>query len=154
MTADWTFKLTQAPKRIWYRPFSAPKAPEPREWSRRTRGQSVVQFAPAHGKLETEVTLRYSKTSCGPTKGEIAVVHSRRNLYRRLVEKGEFSLLLVSAAIALVSGLVLYYVPNATFGSLQDYLALFTWGIGVDQGKNLVQTLQDLRKQSQPDDAE
>jgi hypothetical protein len=31
---------------------------------------------------------------------------------------------------------------NPSFGSFHDYLALFTWGVGAEQGKNFLQVLQ------------
>jgi hypothetical protein len=48
----------------------------------------------------------------------------------------------IAAATAIASGLGMFYVKNAGFGSFQDYLTLFLWGLGVDQGKNFVQALQ------------
>ena len=42
---------------------------------------------------------------------------------------------------ALVSGLWLFYVKQPTFGSVHDYMGLMAWGVGIDQGKNLVQLI-------------
>jgi len=36
---------------------------------------------------------------------------------------------------------VAIYALTPTFGSLKDYIALFTWGAGIDQGKNFIQSL-------------
>lgn len=44
--------------------------------------------------------------------------------------------------VALVSGLSMQYFKRGAFGSTQDYLLLFLWGVGTDQGKNLLQALQ------------
>jgi hypothetical protein len=88
-----------------------------------------------------------------PIDGKVSVKSSPRNIVLRLFALEEMVLIAVSAAIAFASGLVLYYMPKPNFGSVQDYLALFTWGVGVDQGKNLVQTFQNLRNQSKVDDS-
>ena len=42
--------------------------------------------------------------------------------------------------VSIVSGVALYALAP-TFGSAKDYLALFTWGAGLDQGKNFIQSL-------------
>jgi hypothetical protein len=48
----------------------------------------------------------------------------------------------IAAAGALVTGISTIYLKSTGFGSWQDYLLLFLWGIGADQGKNLIQGLQ------------
>ena len=48
-----------------------------------------------------------------------------------IVERADGITFGVAALVALVSGMGMYYVKSPTFGSLQDYLALFTWGAGV-----------------------
>jgi hypothetical protein len=120
----------------------------PTEWERRCTGRSVIQFAPEPGRLEVGVRLRHGEIVTPEIHGEVEVEPMNSSLRMRLVATEEIVLTVVSSALALASGLVLYYLPNPTFGSLQDYLALFTWGIGIDQGKNLVQTFRDLKQQS------
>jgi hypothetical protein len=100
--------------------------------------------------LKVTVSLRHGKLVTSPVEGELPIVPSY-GIRSVLPALEEWVLVGVSAVIALASGLVLYYLPNPTFGSLQDYLALFTWGVGVDQGKNLVQTFQSLRSRSKTD---
>ena len=119
-----------------------------REWERRCSGRSVIQFAPDAGRLEVRVRLRHRDTVTPEIRGVVEVEKYDSPLMTRLVATEEYVLNAVSFGLALASGLVLYYFPNPTFGSLQDYLALFTWGIGIDQGKNLVQTFRDLKQQS------
>ena len=118
------------------------------EWERRCTGRSVVQFAPEVGRMEVGVRLRHGDIVTDEIQGTVQVEKMNSSLRMRLVATEEIVLTVVSSALALASGLVLYYLPNPTFGSLQDYLALFTWGIGIDQGKNLVQTFRDLKQQS------
>ena len=43
---------------------------------------------------------------------------------------------------AIVSGLGTLYYKNPTFGSMQDYIALFLWGATVDQTKNFLKEIQ------------
>jgi hypothetical protein len=129
------------------RPLSG-KRVSMREWERRCSGRSVIQFAPDAGRLEVRVRLRHRDTVTPEIRGVVEVEKYDSPLMTRLVATEEYVLNAVSFGLALASGLVLYYFPNPTFGSLQDYLALFTWGIGIDQGKNLVQTFRDLKQQS------
>lgn len=153
MTADWTFKLTPTPLRSrWWRRKPPPGPPKQSDWFKRTTGKTLVQFAPEAGMLETVVKLRHDNQETTPIHGKLFIQSSRRNIARRLFAIEEVVLIAVSVAVALTSGLVLYYVPKPSFGSLQDYMALFTWGVGVDQSKNLVQTFQNLRSQSKVDD--
>ena len=42
---------------------------------------------------------------------------------------------------AIVSGLAIYGKAPTFGSSMQDYIALFTWGAGIDQGKNFIQAL-------------
>lgn len=154
--ADWHFKLTPRARRAgWWsrlRPPWVPAQPEPISWDETCPGNTLFQFAPEPGSLEMEVRLRYGNLETEPIAGELSIAASFGRIRSLLPALEEWVLVGVSAAIALASGLVLYYLPNPTFGSLQDYLALFTWGVGVDQGKNLVQTFQSLRTQSRADE--
>ena len=111
-------------------------------------GKTLLQFAPEAGALDARVTLRHNSETSKTLTGTVSILGSGVSLPVRLFAIQELVLILVSTAIALASGLVLYYDSNASFGSMQDYLALFTWGVGVDQGKNLAQTFQSLSSQS------
>lgn len=50
----------------------------------------------------------------------------------------------VMLAITLITGLPTLYFGNATFGSFADYVGILAWAIGIDQGKNLIQTIKTL----------
>lgn len=52
------------------------------------------------------------------------------------------ALIRIVTAIALMVGLPTLYFAKATFGSFGDYIAILTWAIGVDQGKNLIQLMK------------
>ncbi len=49
---------------------------------------------------------------------------------------------MLAAIIAIVTGLSMFYYNSPTFGSYKDYISLFLWGAGVDQGKNFLQAMQ------------
>jgi hypothetical protein len=155
--AAWHFELTPRPRRGgWWRRWRAGGSPPQRKpipWHQTCPGKTLFQFAPEPGLLNVSVELRHGRLKTRPVEGELPVVPSFGGIRSRLPTLEEWVLVSVSAVIALASGLVLYYLPNPTFGSLQDYLALFTWGVGVDQGKNLVQTFQSLRSQAKADEA-
>ena len=74
--------------------------------------------------------------------GPLTVSPSRDfGIYNDL-EKVQWISFLVAAGAALLSGMMTYYVNHPGFGSASDYLTLFAWGAGVDQGKNFLQNLQ------------
>jgi hypothetical protein len=136
MTAAWTFT------------FRDTDGGKPLEWHRKATGKSITQFTPAEGSLEVGFRWAFGDDETEALTHE-CVSRADHDVLSRLFALEELVLVGVSAAIALVSGLVLYYSPNVSFGSMQDYLALFTWGVGVEQGKNLVQTFQSLSSQRQ-----
>lgn len=140
MQSNWEFELVQ-------KPGFRRSADKPIRWHTSSLGKKLLQFAPAGGTLKMCVKLGFRKDQSEPIIGELDIAASP-SVFRQLFLWQEVVLLLVSIAIAFFSGLVLYYETNISFGSMQDYLALFTWGVGVDQGKNLAQTFQSLSSQS------
>ena len=147
MRADWSFKLTPEPSLLPWK-----KTPKPIPWDTKSVGKQLLQFAPNSGELEAKVELRFGNQSSNEIDGKLSIDGPQGSFLSRIFVIQEFVLLLVSIVIALASGLVLYYVSNSSFGSIQDYLALFTWGVGVDQGKNLAQTFQSLSSQAKDGD--
>lgn len=151
MLADWHFELQpEASTARWWR--RRPVERKPIRWHATCHGNRLPQFAAEPGVLKMAVTLQHGETETRAIEGKLPITSSVGGFTSRLFALQEVVLVGVSMAIALASGLVLYYFSNPTFGSLQDYLALFTWGVGVDQGKNLVQTFQSLRSQSKADE--
>jgi len=103
----------------------------------------VVVYAPEHGLLSAEVTVKYKGASITAQKqASVKIVKSEDFTVDKGFERVEVLSFAIAGAIALVSGLSLLYAKNPTFGTMSDYLGLFLWGIGVDQSKNLVQALQ------------
>jgi hypothetical protein len=54
----------------------------------------------------------------------------------------------IAGVVAIATGLTTYFFGTPTFGSPKDYLTLFLWGAGMDQGKNFLQSLQSVSGQA------
>jgi len=78
----------------------------------------------------------------GPSHKDLVIHDSSAFGFFQAFEKVEVASWLIAAAVAIVTGLATFYYKGPTFGSFQDYLTLFLWGVGVDQGKNFLQSLQ------------
>lgn len=133
MTANWHFEL---------KPSGKDKAAIP--WDTRSTGKRLLQFAPTKGTLQMSVTLSHEDAQSKPIEGSIDFQSPPRGLGSQAFALQQMVLVLIAGVIAFFSGLVMFYETNPSFGSIQNYLALLTWGVGVDQGKNLAQTFQGL----------
>lgn len=102
----------------------------------------VIQYASAPGKLTATVDLCYGGASCTVKGLEVDIAPSTEFTWRQAVNSVELWAVALSVVVALVTGLSILYVGNATFGTLKDYISVFLWGAGVDQTKNFLQTLQ------------
>lgn len=104
----------------------------------------VVVFAPDAGKLSATVDVKYATKNSiqAATKKPVDIRASDDFSIFGGVERIELISFAVAFGIAVASGLSLFYFRNPAFGTQQDYMNLFLWGIGVDQGKNLIQALQ------------
>jgi hypothetical protein len=76
------------------------------------------------------------------TMRPLTVARSSDVGFVRGLEVTEWCALLIAALFAIISGLLTFYYKNPIFGSIQDYLGLFLWGVGVEQTKNFLQALQ------------
>jgi hypothetical protein len=107
----------------------------------------VVQYGPRPGQLTAKVQVKRDDDSFevpangAPQKALSTAPSSEFGAFSGLAEVGIVSLIM-AALIAVVTGLSTFYFKGPTFGSFQDYLSLFLWGAGVDQGKNFLQVLQ------------
>jgi hypothetical protein len=101
-----------------------------------TNGPCLVQFAPAPGRLEGTVTLRWKERSLSLACPPVRVTEAREFGVLQGFENLEIWSTLVALGLALASGLAGRFFNVPTFGSPTDYLALFLWGVGVDQAKN------------------
>jgi hypothetical protein len=106
-------------------------------------GPWITQYFPQRGHVQVSVVLTYAggtkkvDPAPGPTIGDTRDFGMFRAFaYIEYVSWG------IAFLIALVTGLSTQYFKSGAFGSIQDYLLLFLWGVGADQGKNLLQALQ------------
>jgi hypothetical protein len=152
---DWKFRLIF--KRKWLRskatiesaeesPLKTDGSTQKIELSPVTLGPRVVQYVPRGGQLSLTATLKNDKGApldlASSLPSSILVVpNSDFGTFRGLARVESISWVL-SAVVAVVTGLSMFYYKGPTFGSFQDYLTLFLWGAGVDQGKNFLQAMQ------------
>ncbi len=131
--SKWLRKRVRPPRTFSLEPVST----EPR----------VVQYVPRSGRLTAKVEVKNVDDSFEvpaaslPLKALSIAPSSDFGTFKGLahVEKISWAM---AALIAVVTGLSTFYFKGPTFGSFQDYLSLFLWGAGVDQGKNFLQVLQ------------
>ena len=136
----WAFTLSERKRDRW------------RLWLKRrpaltfgavTAEPSVVVYSPDQGILSAQVTVTFlGATLTTQKKTPVTIVKSEDFAVGKGFERVEILSLVFAGVVALVSGLSMLYAKNPTFGTLSDYLGLFLWGVGVDQAKNLAQSLQ------------
>lgn len=139
----WTFQLDYAKR--WARRIGSSKIIS---FSATSSEPRIAQYAPRAGKFTAQVRILNSngdrveipESNMDPTGLEIAR-SSDFGIFRGLAEV-EITSWLLAAVIAIVTGLSMFYFKGPTFGSFQDYVSLFLWGAGVDQGKNFLQAIQ------------
>jgi hypothetical protein len=126
---EWTFRLEHKHGSLVLKPVTT----EPQ----------VVQYMPKPGTLTVSVTIRRNGATKGVGPTQLAAISRSRDFSLwKAFERVDFLAFAIAGVVAIVSGLAMFYAKNPSFGTLQDYLSLFTWAAGVDQGKNLVQALQ------------
>lgn len=137
----WTFVLTPTP--TLREKLGLKRAPEPITLEPVSLGPSLVQYFPRAGSLQVSVIARYegAQKEDIPPAG-IDVKDSSQFRFLQAFQGVEIVSWLIAAVIAIVTGLSTYYFKTPAFGSYQDYLTLFLWGVGVDQGKTFLQALQ------------
>lgn len=106
-------------------------------------GPWITQYFPQRGHVELSVVLTYAGQSkrIGPEPGPTIRDNRDFGMFRAFAYV-EYISWGIAFLVALVTGLSAQYFKTGAFGSTQDYLLLFLWGIGADQGKNLLQSLQ------------
>jgi hypothetical protein len=122
----------------------AGRNPHPQRFPGESRTPSVVAYADRPSTFAASATIERPGTPETISLSDVPVPVGKSVEFRTsgMFESVELTSFAIAGAIALVTGLSLLYAKTATFGSLQDYLGLFLWGVGVDQGKNLVQAMK------------
>jgi hypothetical protein len=140
LTYKWMFELTHR-KRHWRKLWRKPRPPV--KFSAISTEPQAVVFAPDGGRLTVSVSATYNGgTMTTAMANYVPIVESRDYTVDKGFERVELWSFGIAGALALASGLSLLYAKNATFGTMADYFGLMLWGVGVDQGKNLAQSLQ------------
>jgi hypothetical protein len=111
---------------------------------------SVVQYFPEPCKVSVSVTLVYeNETGAKVTADEkLPIVKSSDFEGFQILKGTGFASWAIAAIVAIATGLSMFYYKGTSWGTYQDYLTLFLWGVGVDQGKNFLQALQAYSGQS------
>jgi hypothetical protein len=119
------------------------RRPQPIELTPVSLGPSVVQYFPRAGEVKVGVTFVYETETKDLPDRDGPTIHpsTEYSIYRILAGTEVYSWL-IAATVAIATGLSTYYFKGASWGTYQDYLTLFLWGVGVDQGKNFLQALQ------------
>jgi hypothetical protein len=145
---QWTFTLEYSGR--WLK-MQSPFKSQTISWMPCSTEPRVVQYAPHGGTLSAKVRIKkYGESVPLPAEGAPA---DKMPIDTRIVACADFGTLrglakvevfswTLAAIVAIVTGLSTFYFKGSTFGSFQDYISLFLWGIGVEQGKNFLQTLQ------------
>ncbi len=138
----WTFTLTQPPDATEIAVLK-PESLQPQ----------IVQYAPAAGVLSATVEIWRGNDSIAVQQWKTAaaeppsvfswdIVDSQVFHFLEGFETTEVAALAMAVIAALATGLSVQYAKSPTWGSAQDMLTLFLWGIGIDQSKNFLQLLQ------------
>lgn len=104
--------------------------------------EGQVQYVPRAGQVCASVVARRNGDIVRARSAAYDIEQSQDFGLLNGVELVELLSFALAAIIAVATGFLMFYSKNPDFGSLQDYLALFLWGVGVDQGKNFLQALQ------------
>jgi hypothetical protein len=121
----------------------------------RVKQPRVTMYVPAAGKLQVRARIWWPTASASEPPLELEakefIIGPNQDLL--LVNQLEASTVVyfgVMAAIAVATGLPTLYLDNPTFGSYADYVKILVWGIGIDQGKNLIQLVQSAPADALP----
>jgi hypothetical protein len=143
----WSFELAYK-KRLQWNGVEKKKTLQPR-----TTEPRVIQFLPRAGKLKVKVQLERTDgqklfvDKMDAPEGLIEIVPTTDFGIFRGLARVEWMSWILAAFVAIVTGLSTLYFKGATFGTFLDYLTLFLWGAGVDQGKNFLQAIQTYSAQ-------
>lgn len=139
LTYDWTIEIHSKERSIrhWT------KKAVVRELRVTSSQPQIVQYAPREGVMKPSLKLSYkgdfrTEMITGP---DVSVGKSSDFSTFAKYKRADMIGFLLAALVSIVSGISLYALKPTFFGSLQDYLTLFTWGAGIDQTKNFLQAL-------------
>lgn len=143
---EWAFEFTpDRPVRRRTRIDSPVRVNQPR----------VAMYVPAPGKLTVRARIFWPSASASEPPLELEakefIVGPNQDL--QILDRLDASTVLqfsLVAAVAVATGLPALYFDNPTFGSYADYVKILAWGIGIDQGKNLIQLVRSVPPDAPP----
>ena len=100
-----------------------------------------MQYFPDAGEVAVWVELKFQGKPIVVKSSETLSIGPTREF--RIMKSFESAELLswgVALALAVFSGLSIYYIDSAGWGSFKDFLTLFLWGAGMEQGKTFLQS--------------
>jgi hypothetical protein len=104
-------------------------------------GPSVMQYFPRAGDVEVSVKLKFMGEEHDVESQEsLPIRRSREFRVMNAFEDAELLSWGLALVIAIASGLSIYYISAPGWGTFKDCLTLFLWGVGVEQGKNFLQS--------------
>lgn len=147
---EWTFAFrtlrwyhsagNDAPayRRRWYKQKAAP---QPVPLKPKTLGPSVMQAFPHAGQVQVSARMTFigDAFKLSQTDPPLHVGPSRAHGIMQAFEHAELLSWATALAIAIFSGLSIYYVSAAGWGGFKDYLTMFLWGAGMETGKTFLQ---------------
>lgn len=119
------------------------------------KSNSVPKYFPESGSWNINVSIHFPgdfEPENSDIKKSLQIqqrnVESRENediKWYRQWNKYEMGLSGIAFLLAIFSGLQSEYFRKPDFGSWDDFLTLFIWAVGFDQGKNLLTLVKDMR---------
>ena len=102
----------------------------------------IAQYATQPGTMIAAVSVDYDGQKGPAVKQDSPLAIGVAGDFRiwRFFETADIIATGLAMLAAIVSGVSIHAL-EPTFGTAKDYLALFTWGAGIDQGKNFLQSL-------------
>lgn len=133
MSVNWKIQLEPESRRLR-------RTPKPITLTPKTLGPSVMQYFPFGGTVHASAELSYHGNFHPVISHKRLVIEpSREFRVMKGFERAELLGWVVATAIAVASGLSMYYLPALGWGSFKDYMTLFLWGAVGDQGRNFIQ---------------
>lgn len=136
----WTIKVKP---QAWWRKSLVPTG----ELKVVSMEPQVAQYSPRAAQLTAAVEIYYEGQKGASAAQEAPTFVRKTTEFRawHAMEKADLLAFVAALLVSVISGIGLYALAP-TFGSLKDYLALFTWAAGFDQGKNFLQSLAAYNK--------
>ncbi len=103
----------------------------------------IAQYSPRSGHITAAVKITYdgcTRSASVPLEKPLIIRKSGDFRVWRIFETADIFAFVLALIVSVISG-VATYALDPTYGSFTQYLALFIWGAGVDQGKNFLQSL-------------